>query len=51
MPVVHWWKHNLEIQVDMVPGERSCRFVVEDKETGLRNTIAFPEREFFTAGI
>ena len=25
--------YNLEIQVDMVPGERSCRFVVKDKET------------------
>ncbi|MFR7808227.1 MAG: hypothetical protein ACLU4N_02430 [Butyricimonas faecihominis] len=34
--------YNLEIQVDMVPGERSCRFVVKDKETELRNTIAFP---------
>ena len=25
--------YNLEIQIDMVPGERSCRFVVKDKET------------------
>ncbi len=25
--------YNLEIKVDMVPGERSCRFVVKDKET------------------